>query len=89
MSKRERLEELVEAYLELEDLLADVDMGRIGSALRVDWLLKHCPELSEEANRIWVERLLDRMSEEEAVDRLDGLIKECFELVMGASGGDC
>ena len=49
LQRRDRLEELKEAYLELEDLLVDIDMGRIGSALRVEWLLNHCPELSKEA----------------------------------------
>ena len=81
MQRCDRLKELKEAYLELEDLLVDIDMGRIGSALRVEWLLEHCPDLSEEAIEIWVERVDERLSEEEAIDRLDDRIKWCFELV--------
>ena len=75
---RDRLEELREAYQELEDLLIHVDMGRIGSALRVRWIIQNCPEFSTEAIDIFTERLLESITENEAIERLDYIIKECF-----------
>ena len=71
---------LQEDFWELEDLLIAADMGRIKSALMVEWVWDHCDhDLSRRAEEVWVDRINEDIDENEAVDRLYEIIKECME----------
>ena len=69
----------VEDYLDLENYLIAAEKGRIKSALMVDWIHEHCDgDIRGRVGEIWVERITGKIGEDEAVERLYELVKECI-----------